>query len=170
MPGPFEALVLREAPYDHPDAVGLTELAQSYYVDLYGGADTNPLSPAEFTPPRGLFLMGYLGQRPVAMGGWRLADHAPVPARRAAEIRRMFVVEEVRGQGVGRRLLAVLESSARAAGADLMVLETGQPQVAAVALYRAAGYLDVPAFGYWADSPEAVHLAKRLEPVDGPGE
>jgi len=160
-----ESLRLREADYDHPDAVQLTGQAQAYYRTLYGGEDTNPLSVADLAPPWGSFLLGYLGAEAVAMGGWHFyAGAAPVPAARPAEIRRMFVVDRVRGQGVGRRLLGALEAGAAAAGADMMLLETGTPQVDAVALYRAAGYTDLPRFGYWAGSPVSVHLGKRLSP------
>lgn len=157
-------LRLIEASYDHPDAVALTTAAQAYYVALYGGAgDTNPLAAAEFAPPSGRFLIGYAGPAAVAVGGWRFfAGVAPLAAQRPAEIRRMFVVDRLRGHGVGRWMLAALEASAVAAGVDVLVLETGSPQIEAVGLYRAAGYVDVPPFGYWADAPLAVHLGKRL--------
>jgi ribosomal protein S18 acetylase RimI-like enzyme len=74
----------------------------------------------------------------------------------------MFVRQTARGRGYARLLLSALESSAAAAGADAMVLETGAPQVEAVGLYRATGYQDVPRFGHYADSEDAVHLAKTL--------
>jgi GNAT superfamily N-acetyltransferase len=158
-----DPLVLRPSRYDQPDAVRLTGVAQTYYTGLYGGGDANPLEPEEFTAPNGLFLIGYLGLEAVAMGGWRLyPGDPPVPAVRAAEIRRMFVVDRLRGRGVGHRLLRELEGSARDTGADVMLLETGRPQVEAVALYRAGGYADVPPFGHYADAAEAIHLGKRL--------
>jgi GNAT superfamily N-acetyltransferase len=158
-----QPFLLRPSAYDHPDAIALTSSAQSYYVELYGGEDTNPLSAADFAAPNGDFLIGYLGDEPVAIGGWRFfAGAAPIPARRPAEIRRMFVRQTARGRGYARLLLSALESSAAAAGADAMVLETGAPQVEAVGLYRATGYQDVPGFGHYADSEDAVHLAKTL--------
>ena len=63
---------LRPLSYDHPDAQELTERAQAYYVELYGGRDDDPLAAAEFEPPRGGFVVGYLDGAPVAMGGWSL--------------------------------------------------------------------------------------------------
>lgn len=50
-----------------------------------------------------------------------------------------------------------------------MVLETGTPQADGVGLYRAAGYRDVPAFGYWAEAPFSLHLGKRLAGTPGHG-
>ena len=69
---------------------------------------------------------------------------------------------EARGRGFGRLLLTALEDDAQAAGADWMVLETGQPQVAAVGLYRGSGYVDIAPYGFYADEPEVVSLGKRL--------
>ena len=83
-------------------------------------------------------------------------------ARRPAEIKRMFVREGVRGQGFARMVLASLEASAAAAGADWMLLETGQPQIAAVGLYRSSGYVDVEPFGHYADSELALSLGHPL--------
>ena len=44
-----------------------------------------------------------------------------------------------------------------------MVLETGEPQVAAVGLYRGSGYVDIAPYGFYADEPEVVSLGKRLQ-------
>jgi GNAT superfamily N-acetyltransferase len=154
---------LRPARYDSPDVVALTEQAQLFYREIYGGPDRTPLTVQEFAPPRGGFYVGYLDGRPVAMGGWRFSPViAPAGARRPAEIKRMFVRADVRRHGLARRLLAALEAAAQAAGADWMILETGRPQVAAVGLYRAGGYVDIAPFGFYADEPDVVSLGKRL--------
>jgi GNAT superfamily N-acetyltransferase len=156
-------LELRPTRYDHPDATALTDHAQRFYVQLYGGPDATPFTADEFAPPRGNFLIGYLEGRPVAMGGWRFSPvRAPEGAERPAEIKRMFVHETVRGRGLARRLLGALEDDALAAGADWMILETGQPQVAAIGLYRTAGYSDIAPFGFYADKPTVVSLGRRL--------
>lgn len=158
--GSFE---LRPVRYDSQAAMTLTELAQQFYVELYGGPDDTPFTVDEFSPPRGRFYVGYLDERPVVMGGWRFSPViAPVGAVRPAEIKRMFVRSDARQRGLARRLLAALENTAQAAGADWMILETGQPQVAAVALYRASGYVDIAPFGFYANEPMAVSLGKRL--------
>ena len=43
-----------------------------------------------------------------------------------------------------------------------MVLETGEAQPEAIALYRSAGYTQIPPFGHYTDSEQSVHLAKPL--------
>lgn len=159
------SLELRALRYDSPDVRALTEQAQLYYVEIYGGPDDTPFTVEEFAPHRGGFYVGYLDDRPVAMGGWRFSPVvAPVGAIRPAEIKRMFVRSDARQQGLARRLLTALEAAALDAGADWMILETGRPQVAAVALYRACGYVDIAPFGFYAGSPAVVSLGKRLRP------
>jgi GNAT superfamily N-acetyltransferase len=155
---------LRAVRYDAPDVVALTEEVQAEYTVLYGGADASHVDPAQFDPPAGHFVVGYLDGRPVAMGGWRLLTAGEsAPGRRPAELKRMYVVPKERGRGLSRLLLAGLESSARRAGVDWLVLESGQAQPAALSLYRSSGYAEVDGrFGYYFGSPLAVHLGKRL--------
>lgn len=143
---------------DDPDALPLVEAVQAYYVEIYGGADEDPLDPLRFTPPDGKFLLGRLGGPPVAMGGSTFASGQPA----TAQLRRMFVAPGHRRHGYARLVLEALEADARAAGAERTILTTGEPQEAAVALYRAAGYVDTEPFGHYAGSPAAVHLGKRL--------
>jgi ribosomal protein S18 acetylase RimI-like enzyme len=162
-PGSDE-VVIRQADYHDPDAVALTETVQRFYADLYGGPDDTPVTYQEFAPPVGAFFIGYLGVRAVAMGGWRFTSVAVPGASQPVEIKRMYVSDDLRRRGVARRMLAALESSAAAAGADAVILETGQPQAAAIALYRASGYSDIPGFGYYAAAPQSVSLGKRLSP------
>ena len=155
-------LVLEVVGYEHPDVQGLVAQVQAEYVVRYGGPDDAPLDADEMAPPAGLFLLGRLGGRPVAMGGWRTLHEGPVQGTRAAEVKRMYVTPDVRGLGYAKRMLAELERAAREAGHDWMVLETGLVQPEAIALYRSSGYVDVPPFGYYAASEESVHLGRLL--------
>jgi ribosomal protein S18 acetylase RimI-like enzyme len=158
-----EELRLLQVPYEHPDVAALEREAQRFYIQIYGGPDDTPFTTADFSPPQGGFFVGYLEGQAVAMGGWRFrTPGVPRVARRPAEIRRMFVHERVRGRGFARPVLAALEASAAAAGADWMLLETGQPQIAAVGLYRSSGYVDVERFGYYAASETALNLGRPL--------
>lgn len=154
---------LRATPFDDPDAVKLTEEVQQEYVTRYGSPDEGPIDAAEFAPPQGFFVLGYHEGVPVACGGWR-AHEAPTAGLRHgdAEIKRMFVVKSARGKGFARAVLAEVERTAAAAGHLRMVLETGLKQPEAIALYRSAGYTDIPGFGYYADDELSVYLAKDL--------
>jgi GNAT superfamily N-acetyltransferase len=129
---------------------------QQEYVVRYGDQDGTPVDPAEFAPPRGLFLVAYVDGTPAACGGWR-AHETDV------ELKRMYVTPAFRGRGLARAVLAELERTALAAGYRRVILETGSKQPEAIALYESSGYRPVPRFGYYANAPEAVHLGKVVD-------
>lgn len=143
-------------PYDHPHVQALVERLQAEYTQIYGEPDVAPADLTQFSPPRGAFALGYEGGDAVAMGGWRLRDDG------RAELKRMYVVDEHRGRGLSREILAWLEASAVAAGMTQMILESNEKHPAALGLYRSHGYAPVPAFGYYSDSPTNVCLGRAL--------
>ncbi|MFH8594621.1 GNAT family N-acetyltransferase [Streptomyces rimosus] len=154
---------IRPVPYDHADAVALDRLVQREYAQRYGEGDMTPLDPAMFRPPHGTYLLAYENGRPLATGGWRSQDANPEGyADGDAEIKRMFVVEEARGRGLARRILAALEADARAAGRVRMVLETGIKQPEALALYASCGYRPVPKFGLYRTYEDSRCMGKAL--------
>lgn len=147
---------LRVAAYDSTDAQLLTAEVQAIYQERYGGeGDTAPVDTTEFDGSNGRFFMIYVDGVPAAMGGWRWHGDD-------GEIKRMFVREAYQGRGLARVILAELERTAAAAGIGRLILETGLEQPEAIALYRSAGYKDIPAFGFYADDPLSVHLGKVL--------
>ncbi|MBJ6616195.1 GNAT family N-acetyltransferase [Streptomyces griseoincarnatus] len=156
---------IRPVPYDHPDAVKLDAAVQAEYDIRYGdGGDATPMDPADFRPPNGIYLIAYdaLGV-PVASGGWRVQDANEEGNRDGdAELKRMYVVEEMRGRGLARRVLAALEEDARAAGRVRMVLETGTKQPEAIALYASSGYEPCEKFGYYRFHEDSRCYAKTL--------
>ena len=104
------------------------------------------------TPPAGLFLIATLHGEPVGCGVLKFHSGAP------AQIKRMWVASEVRGLGLGRRLLAELEAKAAAHGVRTVRLETNRALDEAISLYRTAGYREVPAFN---DEPYAHHWFEK---------
>jgi ribosomal protein S18 acetylase RimI-like enzyme len=142
----------------HPDA---RHVVQSYFTELSRRFDTGfdptrtlPAADEDLTPPAGLLLVATLHTDPVGCGALRLRDTH-------AEIKRMWVSPEVRGLGLGRRLLTELESAATERGVRTLRLETNRSLAEAIGLYRAAGYREVPAFN---DEPYAHHwFEKTLE-------
>ena len=155
---------ISRVPITHPDAVPLVEAVQQEYVARYGGRDETPLEPAYFDAPQGAFFVGYLDDRPVATGAWRRRHDVVVGgSSETAEVKRMYVAPDARGQGLARAMLAHLETTAREAGAEAMVLETGLAQPEAIALYESSGYMPIPGFGFYKDAPLSRCFARRLE-------
>ncbi len=136
----------------------MIEDLQQVYVERYGEADITPVAPAQFAAPLGYFVIGYLDDVPVACGGWRVNDELDG----AAEIKRMYVVESARGNGLSRQVLAHLEATAREAGMRRMVLETGTRQPEAIGLYTSNGYERIANFGVYRDHPDSRCFGKPL--------
>jgi DNA-binding MarR family transcriptional regulator/GNAT superfamily N-acetyltransferase len=113
-----------------------------------------PAEDDEMVPPGGAFLVATVEGEPVACGAVKTT------APGIGSLKRMWVAESARGLGLGRRLLAALEEEARALGLGTLRLETNRSLTEAIALYRSAGYVEVPPFN--AD-PYANHwFEKRL--------
>ncbi|RFU19473.1 GNAT family N-acetyltransferase [Geodermatophilus marinus] len=170
MPTSAEALLpsgdvvrLRAVPYDDPVARRLVAAVQQEYVTRYGGPDEATVDPAEFEPPAGLFLVAEVGDRPAGCGAWRV--HAPG----VVEVKRVFVAPGFRRRGLAQVLMAELEASAARAGHRAVVLNSGNRQPEALALYAALGYGPVPGYGVYAESPGAVFLGRELPPAGGEG-
>jgi GNAT superfamily N-acetyltransferase len=156
---------IRRVPFDHPDAVKLNDEVQAEYHERYGdGGDATFLAPTDFEPPRGVYLIAYDDtDRPVATGGWRSRDkNGEGNEDGDAELKRMYVVPDMRGRGLARRILTALEDDARAAGRVRMVLETGDKQPEAIALYTATGYAPCVKFGYYRFHQGSRCFAKTL--------
>lgn len=156
---------IRRVSFDHPDAVKLNDEVQAEYHLRYGdGGDATHLEPAHFEPPNGVYFIVYDDtDLPVATGGWRRQDaNGEGHEDGDAELKRMFVTEAARGQGLARRVLAALEEDARAAGRVRMVLETGIKQPEAIALYTSSGYEPCTKFGHYRHYENSRCYAKRL--------
>jgi putative acetyltransferase len=63
-----------------------------------------------------------------------------------AEVKRMYLREAARGQGVADAILARLATEASDAGLNLLRLETGTQQQAAIRFYRRVGFMPCMAF------------------------
>ena len=120
------------------------------------GANHFRLDLEEVAVGRGAFLVADYRGDPVGCGALRRLDAY------TAEIKRMYVEPTARGLGVGRAMLGALESEARDLKVDRIVLETGERQLDAVALYERSGFRRIPAFGEYVGSPLSVCMEKRL--------
>jgi DNA-binding MarR family transcriptional regulator/GNAT superfamily N-acetyltransferase len=108
--------------------------------------------PHEVRPPAGRFFVAYLHGQPIGCGAVKHHPGAPT------EIKRMWIAPAARGLGLGRRLLEELEACALASGARVARIETSAVLTEALALYRSAGWVEVPAFN---DEPFADHWLEK---------
>lgn len=131
------------------------ELDQRYPEE---GANHFRLDPDELGPGRGVFLVAYLDGVGVGCGAVRLNEPG------VFEVKRMYVKPDCRGRGIAGAVLESLEQHARALGARQLVLETGDRQQESLAVYRRAGFVEIPRFGEYVDSPLSLCMGKTLAP------
>ena len=132
---------------------------EQYYAELASRFDEGfesgrSISAAddELREPHGVFLVARLDGRPVGCGAIKTV------APGVGSVKRMWVAEEVRGIGLGRRLLMALEDEGRRLGFTVLRLETNRNLGEAQALYRRNGYREVEPFN---DEPYAHHWFEK---------
>ena len=79
------------------------------------------------------------------------------------EIKRMYTLPAARGRGHASQILEALVASARARGLERLILETGDRQAAALALYAGAGWTRCPCFAPYGVEPDSVCFERRLD-------
>ena len=146
------AVVIEAVDPGHPDAAYCLDL---YFAELHLRFDEgfDPGSSAApsldgFAPPDGIFLIAYVGGKPVGCGGFKRLDSD------TAYIKRMWVDPVSRGLGIGRRLLTALEEEAQHSGYGRVCLDTHRSLTEARILYERSGYRECAAL---ADEPYADH-------------
>jgi ribosomal protein S18 acetylase RimI-like enzyme len=126
---------------DDPAARSLVAAMEAWVAEHFGPTTpdrTSTVAAEEMAPPGGVFVVLYEDGEPVAGGGLRRLGPD------VAEIKRMFVRPAARERGHGRRVLDALEAVAVELGYRRLRLDTAQSMTTAIALYRGAGYRDIP--------------------------
>lgn len=101
-------------------------------------------------------IVVYLGDEPVGCGAFK--EYEPG----VAEVKRMFVPLQHRGQGIAGVVLQAVEQWAAEEGYHTCILETGVKQPEAIRLYQKSGYASIPNFGQYAGVDNSVCFEKKL--------
>ena len=103
----------------------------------------------------GEFLLGFINERLVAMGGFkRLTDTS-------AELRRMRIERELQGRGYGTQLLRELERLAFKSGIRTLCLDAARRRPLTLEFYRKHGYQETGR-GFYGEV-ETVQFSKTLD-------
>lgn len=132
---------------------------RSYFAELDtrfdGGFDADGAFDDDagiFDPPTGSFVVVLEADRIVGCGGVQRHDDE------TGEIKRMWVHSDMRGRGLGRRLLSHLEETTRELGYAAVVLDTNAVLAQAISLYESAGYEAIERYN---DNPYAHHWFRK---------
>jgi putative acetyltransferase len=129
--------------------------ARQLYPDLID--KTAPMPTNQPLRAGDVYLIAFLAGKPVGCGALRKYDAV------TAEVRRMYVLKPARRGGIARAILIQLEKQAARIGYDMLLLETGNRQHPAMALYESYGFTRIPRFGPYLNDPVSVCFLKQVE-------
>lgn len=98
----------------------------------------------------------YSGEKPVGCGCFKRFDDETI------EMKRMFVLPEMRGQQLAAKMLQELEKWGIEEGFSKAVLETGVRQVEAIRLYSVAGYILTENYGQYIGMDDSICYQKEI--------
>ena len=141
----------------NPDFVELCHELDIFLNELVGGEENR----AEYIPYNQLddihdVILAYDHNTPIGCAAFKKYDNE------CAEVKRVFLKPEYRGRGISKKLMAQLENAVKAKGYRYLILESGEPLVAAMALYKKIGYGIIPNYGPYADMPDSICMKKKL--------
>ncbi|HVZ42996.1 MAG TPA: GNAT family N-acetyltransferase [Ramlibacter sp.] len=134
-------------------------LHRQYPVEEWGTECNHILDVQALLQPSITFVAAWEGDSALGCGAIRRLRDGEGDF---AEVKRMFVRPEARGQRVGERMLLALEDAVRAEGIRRVFLETGVRQPEALRLYERCGFTRRGPFGEYEDHPASIFMGKRL--------
>jgi putative acetyltransferase len=160
MPHPRSApdsLIIRLEDPAQPDVVELLRHGEAFSASLYPPESRHHLALDALRRPGVRFLVARDAQgNALATGG--LVLHGDW-----AEIKRMWVEEAARGQGIAREIVHALMAEAANAGVETLRLETGVASDAALALYEKAGFKRRGPFADYRPDPLSVFMERLVD-------
>jgi putative acetyltransferase len=141
---------------DQSDVIALIADLDAYQDTLYPPESRHSLDLESLKQPNVLFAVARDST------GQAIGCGAIVLCPEFGEIKRIYVKPRGRGQGVAKKLLALLESRAIGSDCKLLKLETGPYQHEALALYTSAGYERRGPFGDYKNDPLSVFMQKHI--------
>jgi ribosomal protein S18 acetylase RimI-like enzyme len=161
MPEAISSVRLHHAGLDDMDTVAtlFREYADGLDIDLSFQSFEDELEslPGAYAPPRGALLLAEIGRE--AMG---CVAVRPLHGTNYCEMKRLYVREQARRAGTGRALAAGAVAEGRRMGYAAMRLDTLSTMRAALSLYRALGFREIPAY-YATPIADTVFMHKDLE-------
>ena len=133
------------------------EYADSIEVDLCFQSFDRELAelPGKYAPPAGRLLLAEVGHQPAGCVALRSLETS------TAEMKRLYVRPEFRGQRIGRALATEIIVAARELGYERMRLDTLATMSEAIGLYESLGFQRIPPY-YHNPSTLAVFFELKL--------
>jgi putative acetyltransferase len=149
-------VVIVEERADQPEAAELLRQSDAFAASLYPPEHRHMIDMPELLAGNVRFFVARRGGS--ALGCMALVRTGPDKG----ELKRCFVTDAARGQGVGFKLLLAAEAAAREQAMRVIQLETGNLNQAALRLYRGNGFHERGPFGDYPDDGVSVYMEKTL--------
>ncbi|MCL4765230.1 MAG: GNAT family N-acetyltransferase [Hyphomicrobiaceae bacterium] len=153
--GLAQITIAPESP-DQVEIAAFLAASDAYAHSLYPPKSNHLVDLATLMAPNAHFVVARREGKALGCGALILAEDG------SGEVKRMWVQPEARKQGVGQRLLEVIEIAARERGVRVLRLETGIRQPEAIGLYSRCGFIECEPFGSYQPDPLSRFMEKRL--------
>lgn len=154
------SITLQQIPYDYPDFLHLCDELDQFLNRAIGGEDKrekykkyNHLNTMDYV------IIAYDGQYAAGCAALRKYSETEV------EVKRVFVKEAYRGQGIGGQMLVHLIKHAQELGYRRMLLETGVFLDASVRLYKRYGFEQIENYGDYKNMPESLCMGREISNI-----
>lgn len=138
----------------HAEIEALIQALDVYQTPLYPAESHHGIGMDALIKNNVLFAVARNDEREVVACG------AVLMKGLTGELKRMYTLPAQRGKGIARALLSFLEEAAISRGCTEFVLETGNRQPEAVALYHRCGYRVCGPFGNYTEDPNSIFMRK----------
>jgi len=125
----------RQLMNEYADSLGLDLSFQNFEHELDN-------LESEYAPPSGAFVLAVENGQFVGCAGLRRFSEG------AGEIKRLYLLPQARGRGVGRELAEAIVGAARQIGYERLLLDTLPSMTAARSLYLSLGFKPVDAYRF----------------------
>jgi putative acetyltransferase len=125
-------------------------------LEFQGFEDELAGLPGKYAPPQGALLLARDGAQVAGVVALRPLDEAGL-----CEMKRLYVLPDFQGRGIGRALAVAIIDAGRRAGYRAMRLDTVARMAAAVGLYRALGFVEILPYTYNPE-PDVLYLEHAL--------
>ncbi|MEL6257762.1 MAG: GNAT family N-acetyltransferase [Pseudomonadota bacterium] len=142
-------------PAEQPDVREMVAALDAFFFDVYP-PDVCILTPIEALEADGVMFVARESGRAVGCGALFVRDDG------LAEVKRVYVKPEARGQGLSKLLMDKIETEAKARGVEVLLLETGVNQPEAIRLYENRGYRQRSRFAPYNEDAYSLFYEKAL--------
>jgi len=161
------AITIARVAWDDPRGVALRTAMDAEMSALYA------TSIVARTPDEAAEINAIIALQPedvvasvIALEGDTAVGHAALKAfENSLEVKKVVVDPNHRGKGISKLVMLELEDIAREKGFSSLILQTGDRQPEAIALYKRLGYVEIPVFGKYGLLDVSICFEKKLDQV-----